>query len=160
MIKRYITKNAIIIFTVLLIWGGGYVYSQLTSEIPFSPPKTVVKYNGKAIPTSLGDHNWIPKSGGSSYETEGEFIVGQKTSKFIAKSGDAIHILIPSKPKDMKIVQIVNTDKYKEYKTFTGGGKDYVFTLPIEKGEYIFNVFASWDADRHNTSTIFRVQIE
>ncbi len=156
--KTYITK-ATIIFIISLICVGCYIYSQMSTEIPFNPPTTVIKYNGKSIPTSLGDHNWIPKNGGSSYETEGEYTVGKNTQNFAAKSGAIIHILIQSKPKSMKIVQILAINKYKEYKTFTGA-KEYVLTLPIESGEYIFNVFANWDTNEHNTATIFRVKIE
>jgi len=134
----------------------------MLKSIPYFTPITVIKHNGKAIPTSLGDHNWIPKSGGSSYETKGEYIVGQNTAKFIAKSGDVVHISIKSmqlNPKNMITTQVRDINKYKEYKTFAGA-KEYVLPLPLEKGEYIFNVFANWDEDDHNTSTIFRVEIK
>jgi len=30
----------------------------------------------------------------------------------------------------------------------------------MEKGEYILNVVAKWDANNHNTATIFRVEIK
>jgi hypothetical protein len=59
----------------------------------------------------------------------------------------------------VRISQILNIDKYKEYEAFTGE-KEYIMTLPLRKGEYIFNVFAEWDANNHNTATIFRVGIE
>lgn len=159
MINKHVNKNAIIIFTILIIWGGYYLYSQMSAEFPSEPPKTVIKYNGKAIPTSFGDFSWVPKSGGSNNETQGEYTVGKKTSKFTAKPGDVVHISICSKPKIMEIVQIQDINKYKEYKTFTGA-KEYVFTLPMEKGEYIFNVFARWNANNHNTATIFQVEIK
>ena len=116
MIKKYITKTSIIIM-VLLIWIGCYVYNQKSTGIPFSAPITVIKYNGTAIPTSLGDHNWIPKNGGSSYMTAGDYTVGQKTSKFSAKPGEVVKISIPSKPKSIRITQILDIKyNHKEYK--------------------------------------------
>jgi hypothetical protein len=83
MIKKYINKNVIIVFIILIIWGGFYLYGQMSAGFPSVPPKTVIKYNGKAIPTSLGDFSWVPKSGGSSNETGGEYTVGQKLQNLL-----------------------------------------------------------------------------
>jgi len=161
MTKKYASRTTIIL-AVLILLGSYYMFSRMTRQIPFECPEIIINYNGKSIPTSLGDHNWTPKSGGSSYETEGEYVVGKKTPKFIAKSGDTVSISIQTmqlKPKSMVIEQIKDVNKYKEYKTFAGA-KEYELTLPIEKGEYIFSVCANWDDDDHNTSTIFQVEIE
>ena len=161
MTKKYINKTTLI-STIVILLGSYFWHNWMVKQIPSQPPMTVIKYNGKSILTSLGDHSWIPKNGGSSYQTEGEYAVGRKTSKFNAKSGDVVHISIKSmqlNPKNMITTQVRDINKYKEYKTFAGA-KEYVLPLPLEKGEYIFNVFANWDEDDHNTSTIFRVEIK
>jgi len=161
MTKKYINKTTLI-STIVILLGSYFWHNSIVKQIPSQPPMTVIKYNEKSIPTSLGDHSWIPKNGGSSYQTEGEYAVGRKTSKFNAKSGDVVQISIKTtqlKPENMEISQIVGITNYKKYKTFIGA-KEYVLTLPVEKGEYIFSVCANWDSDRHNTVTIFRVKIE
>lgn len=154
--KKYISA----IFAILFLVGGCFLYSRLSMGIPSHAPTTVIKYNGTAVATSLGDFNWIPKNGGSSYETGGEYNVGLNTPKFKAKSGDTIHISVPQSPLNVRVDQMLdNNYKHIEY-TPVKEGKDYTYTLPTEKGEYIFKVFANWDSDRHNTATIFRVQVE
>lgn len=154
--KKYIGA----IFAILFLVGGYFLYSRLSNGIPSHAPTTVIKYNGNAVPTSLGDHNWIPKNGGSSYETGGEYTVGLNTPKFNAKSGNTIHISVPKDPLNVRIDQILdNNYNHIEY-TPAKEGKEYIFTLPTEKGEYVFKVFANWDSDRHNTATIFRVQVK
>ncbi|MDP4142940.1 MAG: hypothetical protein Q8936_00455 [Bacillota bacterium] len=157
--KKYIAKNKIISAAIVLM-SSYFIYRLMTKEIPLWPPITTINYNGKAVDTSLGDYNWISKNGGSSYETEGEYSVGLTTSRFDAKAGDIIHISISAKPKNVRIWQKFDGDYYsKEYK-ISKEGKDYIFKLPTEKGEYVFNVFANWDNYDHNTSTIFRVQVK
>ena len=54
--------GGIIIFTALVIWSGYNVYSQMSTQIPFEAPINIIRYNGKSVQTSLGDHNWIPKN--------------------------------------------------------------------------------------------------
>lgn len=157
--KKYINKNTIIIF-ILLVLGGSYVYLQMLRKIPLNPPKTLIKYNDKSIPTSIGDCSWVPTSGGSSNETGGEYNVGLNTPRFNAKSGDKIHISIPQNPLDVRIdLMLDNNYNHEEY-TPSKEGKEYTFILPTEKGEYIFKVFANWDSNIHNTATIFQVTIE
>lgn len=157
--KRYITKKAII-FCIFFLFASYYLFTRLYAKIPSVCPTTIIRYNGYTVQTSLGDHNWIPKNGGSSYITEGDYTVGQKTLKFNAKLGDTVHILIPKNPLNVKVTEVLDVDNnHKEYNVVKEG-KEYILTLPNKKGEYIFNVMAFWDAEMHNSATIFRVEIE
>lgn len=153
LIKTSITL--IILFVIL----GCFAYRVMWSKIPLFMPKTIIKYEDRIISTNMGDHNWVPKNGGSSYITAGSYGVGLETPAFTAKPGAVIHIRYSSKPLGMKIFHWISNDKTNIYKTFEGK-KDYDVSLPTEKGEYIFDVFANWDNNYHNTSTIFRVRIE
>lgn len=158
-IKKY-RKEIITICIILFICAGYHVLAPIFIKIPLNPPKTTIRYNDKLIPTSLGDHNWIPKEGGSSYETQGEYTVGVKTTKFEAKPNDILKNSIPWNPKSVCIYQILGDNlKYKKYKIYKAG-KEYEFKLPAKRGQYVFEVFAKWDEDRHNTATIFQVDIQ
>lgn len=153
-------KNCIIILAIIIMISGFYLCSRIFVKIPFNEPTTIIKYNGNTVQTSIGDHNWLQKKGGSSYETGGEYTIGLNTPEFSAKSGDKIYILIPKKPLSVRIDQIIdNNYTHKEFKP-SKMENEYIFNLPTKKGKYIFKVFATWDTDKHNTATIFRVNIQ
>lgn len=159
MFKKNMNKTTIVL-VVLGIFIAYHIYKSVNKEIPDNPPITKIKCNDKYVATSWGDFNWIPDDGGSSYETGGEYTVGLKTPRFDAKPGDTVHINILSNPKVVAVHQILD-DKYthKEYK-ISKEGKQYILSLPTEKGEYIFKVLADWDVERHNTATIFHVEVK
>lgn len=160
--KKKIIGN--ILLTLILI-GSYYVYVFTTDsgKIPHNPPKTVIKYNGKAVPTSFGAQCWINNASDNGADYNDEYGEGLKTPKFNAKAGDKLRILIPRKPLSVEIYRIKDS-KYTDYKsseyTPPEVQNEYIFTLPTEKGEYVFNVCAEWDKNKHNTATIFRVIVE
>ncbi|MDT8719333.1 hypothetical protein IAI10_22010 [Clostridium sp. 19966] len=153
--RRYLC----IIFVILILMAGCFLHSK-SSEMPSQPPTTIVKYKDSVIPTSIGEHNWIPKNGGSSYETGADYEVGEYTSEINAKSGDTITISVPYNPLSVEMYQLLNRNDQRIGYSLTKKYKEYIFTLPSKRGDYVFEVFAKWDSDRHNTATIFKVFIE
>ncbi|MGE5628746.1 MAG: hypothetical protein ACM3X7_11695 [Solirubrobacterales bacterium] len=161
--------NFILVLAIVILLGGYFLQRKLleSTYAPKNPPITVIKYNGNAVQTSLGDHSWIPKNGGSSYQTSGEYTVGINTPKFDAKPDDIVHISIPYEPIRAQTIQIVDNSgsSNKEYKIIKEEN-EYILTLPEEKGEYIFKIVANWSKDpgsiatEYNTATIFRVEIK
>lgn len=153
--KKYI----IILFSIFILVVGYFLYNKGENGIPSNPPITVIKYNGEGIPTDIGDYNWIPKNGGNSYLTIGNYTLGEKLTKVDVKSGDIIKISIPHNPLNVVVRQLLdNSYNPKDYE-LSKSGDDYLFTIPKEKGECIFEIYANWD-ENHNTSTIFKLNIE
>ena len=154
--RKYIAT----IFIVIILISSYFVYEKISTKIPIYAPKTIIKYNEKNISTSLGDYYWINNNTDNGHETGVAYDIGIKTPKFDAKPGDKVQISIPKSPFYVRVNQILNSRyKIKEYTPYKDG-KEYIFTLPTEKGIYVFEVYAKWDKDKHNTATIFRVSIE
>lgn len=153
--------TTIIITCVLLIlFIGYYIYSNLALKAPVKKPYVKMKYNGTIIDSTMGEHNWFHGNGGNSYLAGPSYKVGQeKASAFTAKMGDKISVSFSSKPKKMKVLRWISDDTPAEiYNTFPASS-NYRFSLPYEKGEYVFEILGYWD-DKHNTSNIFRVIVE
>lgn len=155
--KRHINKFAAICGVIILLLGYSG-YKHITRKIPLSPAKVVIKYNNRAVPVEIGEHNWINGEGGNSYLAGSSYNVGQKSSSFTAKANDIINISFSSKPREMKVILWSGYSARKVYKSF-GAQKKYEFDLPEAKGEYIFEVVGDWD-NTHNTSHVFRVKLE
>jgi hypothetical protein len=165
-ISRYIrniknpVRKRVVIGTIIFAIAGYYVYDGATAKIPYNRPKVIIKYEGKTVPSNIGEHTWFDSDkGGNSILTERSYSVGQKTSSITATAGSSVEVTFSSKPKLMWVMQWINEGAgVKSYETF-GSEKKYEVTLPKEKGEYIFEVVGVWD-ETQNTSDIIRIKIE
>jgi hypothetical protein len=143
----------------LLIFGY-YAYTNITAEIPKGRPNVTFRYNGKAIPSNMGEHNWFDmKDGGNSYMAGSSYDVGQKTSSVVANLGGTIEITFSSIPKDVKVLQWLGNGTQPKAYDVKSIEKKCEFILPLDEGECVFEVIGEWD-ETHNTSDIIRVNIK
>lgn len=161
--RKFLVKLFIFIFIVWII--SSYAYAKITSDIPMKKPSVTIKYNGKTVPTSIGEHTWsgsLPKGqkAGSSYLVGPSYDAGMEVSRFSANPNSEVEVTFKSAPPEIILRSWVvgdsmnaKTIKFDSSKTINN------ITLPDKKGEYIYEVNGYWSEGNY-TSSIFRVIVE
>lgn len=161
--RKFLVKLFICTFVVCII--SSYAYSKMTSDIPMRKPSVAIKYNGKIVPTIIGEHTWsgsLPKGqkAGSSYLVGPSYDAGMEVSGFSAKPNSEVEVTFNSAPPEIilrlwSVGDSVNDTTIK----FDSSKKVSNITLPDKKGEYIYEMNGYWSEGNY-TSTIFRIIIE
>lgn len=153
------TNKLIIVCVGVLILVGYYKHTTIPSKIPKERPKVTFKYKDKVIPSNMGEHTWFNiKAGGNSYIVGRSYDVGLKTSSVVTSPGSTMEINFSYIPKNIELLQWTSSDTHSKIYDIKSMEKKYEFALPLDKGEYIFEVMGQWD-ETHNTSDIIRVNI-
>lgn len=128
-------------------------------------PSVTIKYNGKAVPTSIGEHTWsedLPKGQktGSSYLVGPSYDAGMEVSGFSANPNSEVEVTFKSAPPEIILRSwVIGDSENNTTIKFDSSKKVNNITLPEKKGEYIYEVNGYWSEGNY-TSTIFKVIVE
>lgn len=151
-------KIKVIACITLILLAIATIYFYTNDKMPINEPRVTVKYSGKIVVTNKGEHNWFnPKVGGNSYLAGPAYDLGINTESLLATPEGKIEVLFQKAPTNMYL-NLWGKDELKSSSNL-GSSKKYEFTLPKNKGEYIFEVYGYW-SETYNTSTVFRVKVE
>lgn len=161
--RKFLVKLFICILVVWII--SSYAYAKITSDVPIRKPTVTIKYNGKVVPTSIGEHTWsgsLPKGqkAGSSYLVGPSYDAGIAISGFSAKTNSEVEVTFKLAPPEIILRSWVVGDSENDTTIRFDSSKTVNnIILPEKKGEYIYEVNGYW-SEVNYTSTIFKVIVE
>jgi len=146
--------SVLMLITVMVLVG--------CSKFPDGYPLMNVIYDGKSFETTVNGATWINSSNGGSSADLGDWdIEVAKDIKPILVKAESVLELKLSQTKDISSFKVMlvegsNKDSQKLTEINT---KQYKFTAPKQKGEYIYSVKAGWD-EKHGVGYVFKITVD
>ena len=148
---------AIVILIVSVLFGSNVA----KKSIPSSPPNIIITYNQTKIETAQGDYNWFDtKIGGNSNlaDTPNNLLKNLATT-YVEKGQEIKFSFDTSWQQSTKnVLYLVESDINNPYILDEQLINSNSFNAPIEKGEYNFIIYSSWD-EGHSVHNVFKINV-
>jgi hypothetical protein len=155
-LKKNFVIAIVILIVLVLFWSN-----VAKKSIPSLPPNIIITSNQNKIETAQGDYNWFDNEmgGNSSLADTPNNLLKNLTTTNVEKGQEIKFSFDTSwKQPNKTILYLVKSDINNPYILEEQIMNSNSFKAPIEKGEYNFIIYSSWD-EGHSVSNVFKINV-
>lgn len=154
--KKNFVIAIVILIVLVLFWSN-----VAKKSIPSSPPNIIITYNQTKIETAQGDYNWFDTEigGNSNLADTPNNLLKNLTTTYVEKGQEIKFSFDTSWKQPIKnVLYLVKSDINNPYILDEQLINSNSFNAPIEKGEYNFIIYSSWD-EGHSVNNVFKINV-